>query len=173
MRGRRLPEQDGDADEQEREKIEGIAQKTSGQRLEHDGLHLMRIWGINRALVPWEGLEVRRTLTGLGNYCATKAGFPVCPTSPLAQTALCPACRDGRCGEQGVAGSGPATANIHWKTGIPGARYPQSLSTPSVSSRRGVDAALLGGIELGHHHLDVLQLLAQEWRLASMSWIME
>jgi len=42
--GRRLPEQDGDADEQEREKIEGIAQQTSGQRLEHDGLHLMRIW---------------------------------------------------------------------------------------------------------------------------------
>ncbi|MNP02958.1 hypothetical protein D3C76_948250 [compost metagenome] len=39
-----LPEQDGDADEQERDKIEGVTQQASGQRLEHDGLHWMRTW---------------------------------------------------------------------------------------------------------------------------------
>ncbi len=63
----------------------------------------------------------------------------------------------GDVGNKGVAGSGLATANIHWKIGIPGARYPQSLSIPvGFQAAEGVDAALLGGIELGHHHLDVL-----------------
>ena len=47
---------DGDADEQEREKIEGMAQKTSGRGLSMMVSHLMRIW--QQLIVPgsWEGL---------------------------------------------------------------------------------------------------------------------
>ncbi|MNF99952.1 hypothetical protein D3C85_1294600 [compost metagenome] len=39
-----LPQQDGERDEQGRAEIQDVAQQASGQRLGHDGLHLMRSW---------------------------------------------------------------------------------------------------------------------------------
>ena len=46
--------------------------------------------------------------------------------------------------------------------GLPWAICPQIRSIRvGFQAIEGVDAALLGGIELGHHHLDVFQLLAQ------------
>ena len=115
---------------------------------------------------------MRHTLTGLGNYVRPRPISPVCPhLAACPNRPVCPACRDGRWGNKGVARSGPATADIHWKTGMPGARIPQSLSIPvGFNPPRGgmqrCSAASNSGSPSG-----CPQLLAR-WRLASMSWIM-
>ena len=76
-------------------------------------------------------------------------------------------------GNKGLPGQGLPLRISTGKPGYRGEIPPESVNPRRFQAAEGVDAALLGGIELGHHHLDVLQLLAQEWRLASMSWIME